>query len=838
MWQQLRCCCLGLLCAVTGLTAVVYAGELPPPPRSEADLNQIFKLYLSLVVNDTATQKIIPVIVKGDDFYIEKKALQQLGIQFDATALLPSTGSNSTVESVNEVDGLSYQDILLLGLSNQVEDWLNLKKMPELKMDYAASQQSLLLELPAAWLPTQMLGRDSWYQAEQAQSSFGLLNNYDFYMTRDENDRYNSNVLLEQRLFSKFGIVKNTGLYTHNQQQYSIDGQKLQQDNGYRRYDTYWQYDHQPSATSWLIGDVISASKNSWGSAIRLGGIQIRRDYGTRPDLITYPLPQFTGQASLPSSVDLIINGQTAQQSHVQSGPFVINSLPFVSGRGDAVIVTTDQLGRQVSTTVPFYVSNNLLKKGLLDYAFSAGKLRENYARRDFDYGQFVSSFDARYGLNNFWTLEGRAEYSRDIQVAGLGSMLRLWNYGILSAAYSLSHVDDKVRHDEVAAQGHQYTVAYQYNRNRFGFSFAHRHRNENFSDLSGLGYNDLISVNSQDTYTAQSYVSTNRSGTFGLGYIQTAVSDYKNKLLNMSWAPLLPSALQGLMVSVSAGHDLMTHQWSAAIQLSIPLFKQNSNLSSGYYKDYSTRSGYINYNRNVPSGGGFGFEISRRFNHEQDDLNQARIRYRNAYFNSDFGLSGIDQDYRYWLGLSGGLLLSKQGLFAANQLGESFSLVDTHGVADVPVYYENSYIGRSNRRGYVFVPSVTPYYSAKYRIDPLDLNSNFNAARTEQRVVAQRGSGIVVDFPIHHSLSANVYLQDQAGQPIAIGALVHRAAQESRYVGMDGIVYLEDLQHHNAISVQQPQGEICHASFDIDVQQAAQEIVVVKGVLCRKEQP
>jgi outer membrane usher protein FimD/PapC len=39
-------------------------------------------------------------------------------------------------------------------------------------------------------------------------------------------------------------------------------------------------------------------------------GFQVQRNYSTRPDLITYPLPQFIGQAALPSTVDLIINGQ------------------------------------------------------------------------------------------------------------------------------------------------------------------------------------------------------------------------------------------------------------------------------------------------------------------------------------------------------------------------------------------------------------------------------------------------------------------------------------------------------------------------------------------------
>lgn len=90
-----------------------------------------------------------------------------------------------------------------------------------------------------------------------------------------------------------------------------------------------------------------------------------------------------------------------------------------------------------------------------------------------------------------------------------------------------------------------------------------------------------------------------------------------------------------------------------------------------------------------------------------------------------------------------------QQGVFAANRIGDSFSLIDTQGVSDVPVRYENNLIGHSNKNGYVFVPSVTPYFSAKYSIDPLDLPTNFNVTTVEKRQAARLGSGIIVNFPI-----------------------------------------------------------------------------------------
>ncbi|NEU34107.1 fimbrial biogenesis outer membrane usher protein, partial [bacterium LRH843] len=95
---------------------------------------------------------------------------------------------------------------------------------------------------------------------------------------------------------------------------------------------------------------------------------------------------------------------------------FILNNVPFINGKGEAVIVTTDSVGRQVATSVPFYISNTLLKPGLLDYSVSIGQIREDYGIKNFEYGKFASSADARYGINDWLTAEGRVEFSDSIQ--------------------------------------------------------------------------------------------------------------------------------------------------------------------------------------------------------------------------------------------------------------------------------------------------------------------------------------------------------------------------------------------------------------------------------------
>lgn len=812
-----------LISNISLLSVGVYANNLPPPPKDVSEVTGLFKLYLDLVVNEYSTQQVVPILVKGDHYYIQQSKIDELGIKIPA------------IESSNQQENLITDlDVFTLGFSGNASEWIDLSQIPELKYDYNSARQYFSLNVPAAWMPVQIRGKDSWYNAQTAQSGIGLLNNYDFYTYRPESGGYSSTLFTEQRFFSPYGVLRNSGIYSKNNFKSAV-ADSSQNKDAYRRFDTTWQYDDPANMMSFLAGDIASGNKNAWGNSVRLGGLQIQRNFGTRPDIITYPLPQFKGEAAVPSTVDLLINGQKANATEVQSGPFILNNVPFINGKGEAVIVTTDSVGRQVSTAVPFYISNTLLKPGLFDYSLSLGQIREDYGIKNFSYGKFASSADARFGINDWLTTEGRIELSDSVQQIGLGSVMKLKHWGVLSGSASQSWADQSSNQsNDKNLKGNQYTFGYSYNQKRFGLSINHTQRDQNYYDLSRIQYSNLISANSNKSWVANTYFATENTGTFGAAYIQTKTRDIENKLMNLSWAPVLPSALHGATVSLSANRDFVEKDWSLAFQLSVPLSKQRSTASLGYSKQPNGDYGYMNYNKTMPSSGGVGFDVSRRYNQNTDDFNQARVSYRNQYLNTDLGVSGY-KDFNYWFGLTGSVVLMSGDVFASNRLGQSFALIDTNKVADVPVHYENSLVGRSNANGFVFVPSVTPYYAAKYSINPINLPSNFNATQVENRIAAKLGSGVVVKFPIRQSFAANVHLVQENGKPIPVGAVVHRLGYDSSYVGMDGIAYLEDLKAENNISIQLSDQKLCKADFPLDLKQAQQQIVIVKPVVCHE---
>ena len=96
------------------------------------------------------------------------------------------------------------------------------------------------------------------------------------------------------------------------------------------------------------------------------------------------------GSASLPSTVDLYINGINLYKDSVVPGNYNLPAGSIVNQAGDAQIVVEDILGNKTVRSFPVYINNRLLKPRLNEYNISLGKLRYNYDYVDDDYREFL----------------------------------------------------------------------------------------------------------------------------------------------------------------------------------------------------------------------------------------------------------------------------------------------------------------------------------------------------------------------------------------------------------------------------------------------------------------
>ncbi|MBA6065922.1 fimbria/pilus outer membrane usher protein [Pseudomonas mosselii] len=761
MWVATHRLCLGLAVLGPGLGV---ADELPPPPSEQAAIADA-TLYLDLQVNQVAKAELVPVQQRAGRLYLASEVLREAGIR----------------------------------LPGEPQGEVALDEIPGLHSDYDSQNQRLLLQVPPAWLPDQQVGERNLYPASDARSSFGALLNYDAYLNdTDEGGSYLA-AWNELRLFDDWGTFSTTGQWRQ-----SFNGAQAQGRQGFLRYDTTFRYTDEQRLLTYEAGDLVTGAL-PWTTSVRVGGLQLSRDFGARPDLVTYPLPAFAGEAAVPTSLDLFINGYKSSSTELQPGPYTLTNVPFINGAGEAVVVTTDALGRQVSTTLPFYVTSSLLTKGLSDFSVAAGSLRRDYAVRDFAYGPGVASATLRHGVSDYFTLETHAESAESLMLGGLGGNLRLGTFGVLNAALTQSRFEGDT--------GQQVALGYQYNSRRIGFNYQRVQRHGDYADLSLV--DSPFTRLSQRSEQATLSLNLDRYGSLGAGYFDVRAGDgTRTRLINLSWSKPL---WRNSSLYLSANREVGDSQWAVQAQLVIPFDLRGTLAFSAERSKDGQDLQRVNYSQAVPVGGGVGYNLGYATGGNRDDYRQADLTWRLQSVQLQVGAYGSSGEMTRWADASGSLVLMDAGLFAANRIDDAFVVVSTSGYADVPVRYENQQIGRTDRNGHLLVPYSSGYYRGKYEIDPMDLPADVLAPQVEQRVAVRRGSGYLLEFPLKRVLAASLVLVDADQQELKLGSRVrHQESGGEAVVGWDGLVYLENLAPHNRLQVDKADGGQCQVAFDL----------------------
>ncbi|MGY2288578.1 fimbria/pilus outer membrane usher protein [Pseudomonas sp. SDO528_S397] len=758
----------------------VEAGELPPPPTSLEAMPDA-QLYLELLVNQMVTGKVVVVDQRAGQLFMPAADLQAIGMK------LPG----------------------LVGAE------VPLDTLPGLHSEYDSQGQRLLLSVPPDWLPAQFLGNRQAYPRTEAMTSFGAMLNYDLYLNDTDDGGTYLGAWNELRVFDTWGTLSNTGQYRRSFGANAGNGLN----DGYLRYDTTWRYSDDERLLTYEAGDLVSGAL-PWSNSVRLGGVQLSRDFGVRPDLVTYPLPQFAGEAAVPSSVDLFINGFKSSSDNVQPGPYTLTNIPFINGAGEAVVVTTDALGRQVSTTVPFYVTSSLLQKGLSDFSVAAGNLRRDYAQKDFGYGPGVASGSLRYGLSDSFTLESHAEGSSELTLGGLGGNWRMGRFGVLNSAISQSRFDGR--------QGQQISLGYQYSSQRYSLSYQRLERHDQYADLTVID-TPFISLSRRSEQVTAS-VNLNSWGSLGAGYFDIrAADDSRTRLLNLTWTRAL---WRGSSFYLSANREIGDSNWAVQAQVVVP-FDLSGSMSFSVERDKTGESRErVNYSRAVPSQGGVGYNLG--YAHGMGpDYRQADVTWRLQSVQLQAGVYGSSDAQTRWADASGSLVWMDKQVFAANRIDDAFVVVSTDGFAKVPVRYENQLVGQTDSSGRLLVPWASGYYRGKYEIDPLNLPANVQSPKVEQRVAVRRGSGYLLQFPLTRIVAASIELVDTQNQPLPLGAsVIHEQSGAAAVVGWDGLVYLENLAPQNNLRVTLAEGKSCLVQFALPA--SVEQVPLIGPLVCR----
>jgi outer membrane usher protein len=677
---------------------------------------------------------------------------------------------------------------------------MRLDSLPSVQSNYDQGHQSVTIVAPLKLLNLTAHVLNAQQQKEPpASASPGILFNYDLYGAQGERGISSLNAFTEFRAFNSSGVFSSTALTQMTRANATWSDSSV-------RMDTSWSTSFPDSMLTLNFGDTLTAA-TSWSRPTRIGGIQFGTNFALQPYRVTTPLPEFMGSAVLPSQVDLYINGMKQYSGNVPAGPFQLNTMPTISGAGQAQVMLTDALGRVTTLDFSLYNSQQLLQQGLTDWSAELGVVRENYGLRSFDYGHDpIGSGTWRYGVSNSFTAEAHGEATNGLANAGLGGDWLIGTAGVLSGSVAGSQ--------NAGRTGAQLSLGYSWNNSRYNFSVNGMQASNGYRDVASL-YGAPVPDTS---VSVQGGFSTLHLGSFGASYVQLRYQQQPvSRYASIYWyKPIGRRASLDFNVNQN-----LAQQRDRSFFLNISLSLDNNVYVTGGL-EHSDRANLftINASSSTPSAGGFGWQTQWQQGGGNANGGRAELDYLGRYGQVDAGVYAIGGSYTGYAGASGALVLMDGDVFATRHVYNGFAVVSTDGVANVPVQLENNPIGTTDNKGMLLVSPLNSYQNNKLSIDPMDLPADMRIAQVNAIATPTDRAGTLVKFSITAVRAASLILVDAVGKPLPLGSEVRMHGQNGNaaVIGFDGTVYLDTLDEHNLLDVQTPTGS-CQVHFDFHKQ-------------------
>ena len=559
------------------------------------------------------------------------------------------------------------------------------------------------------------------------------------------------------------------------------------------RLDWRWEQPWLARQSLLTVGDRSTAA-DAFGRRFRSGGLALRRAFEQQPLTPTYPLPAIAGNAQLPSTLDLYIDGVRQGRYQVGAGPFLVQGLPPATAGGLAELVVTDIQGEVSRLRQPFYVFPSLLRGGLWDYSLGLGATRRDFGRANARYDEWQADLRWRHGWSDRLTLEGGAYLAASGRTVDLGFASALGQTGLRFAGgvgvYGLPQ----------SGSGGLWRAELGW-RSRHAFAeFRHRHAHG-----GSRGDADL-------PYRVQQW------GQLGARFGRSSLSLLHTRRSAPEEEPFRRRALR------------LTHRWQRLPgQVALEWFREelDGQAHNGAQLNWiwvpRTR---WQYQLNADDAGRFGALLRRQPEGElgagvvasvaRDAAGEARYAaeytHRGSRAAGRLRLDEAQAGTALSAGLQGSLGQVDGHRFLGRETGEAFALVADGGLAGLTVLRNRQPVARTRGNGALLIPNLRPYEENRISLQPAEVPLGWRYAHSEQRLVPGRQSGALIDFGLRREHGLWLRPLRPGGRPLTPGTRLYAQPDHALlgFVGSDGRAYVDLAGQTLPLRVQAAAGEPC----------------------------
>ncbi len=700
--------------------------------------------------------------------------------------------SDNALIAYEDADGLylSHADLETLRIrtpgriqfSAAGKPYLALRSVAGLEYMLSGSGQELDLKVqPSAFAGLAVdVYRDGRSPAPVSRGS-GAFVNYDVFVQRSSRTAFGA--LAELATFSPLGLASSRFVR-------AIDGA------GPVRLDSSFVHDFPSRRESLRIGDAVTPP-GAWGRSLYFGGIQWGTDAVTQPSFVTFPQAAIHGEAVMPSVAELYVNQSLRWSQQVPAGPFEIRNPPLASGPGQFTLVVRDALGRDSTITSSYFASPRLLRRGLAEYSFSAGLVRNQLGVRNFAYGRGITTGYYRRGLTNRVTAEARAEVAKQLRTVGVSLIALVLPHVVATATAVQSQTPGQsglLKGAGIEFQTRRFTAGGQ-------FSGADAQFRQLGLDRMLLPPRQQLGANAGINLFRRDHLSAAYYRQQGPQPIHYALATYSLSLTNQ------------LSLSLTGNRSLdRRREWIVFAGVNYQ-FPDRTNLNHSFLRNGNGQEAQIAVQRNLPLGKGSGYRVVAASGPN------ARVdaTYTQRTEANEFQLQGttVNGATGVRAAMRGAFALMRDGGFFTRQIDDGFAVVKVGSYSAIPVFFDNQEIAQTNSKGVALVPRLLSYQENLLSIDPERLPMNVSLGTTSARVKPARRAGVALSFPVQVEQSVFLRLVDASGNPIPAQARVEvEALKLDTTVGANGLVYFQDVKAPSMrIRVALPDGD-CHAEW------------------------
>lgn len=709
-------------------------------------------MFVSLLLNDQPRGEFFVLMSDGGDFLISKEDLQVNGIDLKGSVIV--------------VEGSSYVSLLSL--------------KPDIVFEFNEKTLTLLITADPAILGTATFDFSARVPSDIdfPQNDSAFINYSVNYFADDGFTFREFNVPFETSVRYKDYVVFSNFSFSYK------DGG----DEEFARLLTNVTRDDRVSLVRYTAGDLTASSGELGGGAL-VAGFSITKNYSLNQHFVRYPGINLEGLIYSPSDVEIWRDGSLLKRERVEPGKFEFLNIPATTGAGEAIVVIRDSYGDEKRIIVPFYFSSALLKKGLHEFTYNAGVVRENFGEDDWNYDAPVFIASHKYGISDKLTGGFRAEIGEDLSSGGLTASFAVPGAGFLDSAVAAS-----INH----SNGFAYSLGYSDNSKEAGlwWRVTMRGHTRKYSNLTLLPDRDRART---ELVGSVGFAST-RAGSVSLFY--TSSDNYLSDDVKRLTARYSKAVTRDLSFDISASNtesDDTENEVFATIRY---LFGNSTTGNLSVRTAKNENSGSLTVQRTPPSRTGIGYRVVAEQSSVNDDFshsNDAEL----TYYGSKAVLTGkyreSNKDESHTLRASGSLGYVNGALHLGQPINDSFAVVKVGSLPGVEVLHSNRSAGRTDRRGEIMIPYLISNYDNKISLNEKDIPINYSLSTSDQFVSPMFRSGTMLKFEVAkiQSVFGSIHVVDKGQrEPAEFWHLVLKKGDlkiESP-VGRDGEFYLENV--------------------------------------------